>query len=286
MKEFGQLSSVVGYETVCINNHVEQLSVKTGKKVKDKVVAIKLTHEVLLPSQLFETFIVEHKLLSRYRPKQYSRFTGVVSDLSQSIRLKDAAVQSYDIVAVRPTNQKVFLETCKNYAVDLISVDLSQRMDSMLFGKSARAAVSCAISRGVHFEIVYAPMIRDASARRSTITNANLLVELCRGKNVVISSGTNKAVEVRGPYDVSHLGVMFGLTPQQARQAVSSNCRAVILHGVSRKSANGVVSCSQVSSLPASHHWKLCNGNIVTESKPTGDSSEQIRSSRKRRKLS
>jgi len=25
-------------------------------------------------------------------------------------------------------------------------------------------------------------MIRDAAARRSTITNANLLVELCRGK--------------------------------------------------------------------------------------------------------
>ena len=39
-----------------------------------------------------------------------------------------------------------------------------------------------AISRGVHFEIVYAPMIRDAAARRSTITNGNLLVELCRGK--------------------------------------------------------------------------------------------------------
>jgi len=38
------------------------------------------------------------------------------------------------------------------------------------------------MSRGVHFEIVYSPMIRDASARRSTITNANLLVELCQGK--------------------------------------------------------------------------------------------------------
>ena len=34
-------------------------------------------------------------------------------------------------------------EACKTYSVDLISVDLSQRMDSMLFGKSARAAVGC-----------------------------------------------------------------------------------------------------------------------------------------------
>jgi len=46
----------------------------------------------------------------------------------------------------------------------------------------ACVCLSQALSRGVHFEIIYAPMIRDASARRSTITNANLLVELCRGK--------------------------------------------------------------------------------------------------------
>lgn len=39
-----------------------------------------------------------------------------------------------------------------------------------------------ALARGVHFEILYAPMIRDSSARRMTISNANLLVEMCRGK--------------------------------------------------------------------------------------------------------
>jgi len=52
-------------------------------------------------------------------------------------------------------------------------------------GQLAQCLYVCflkAISRGVHFEILYSPMIRDASARRSTITNANLLVELCRGK--------------------------------------------------------------------------------------------------------
>lgn len=276
----------LGYETVCVNNHVEELSVKTGKKVKDKVVAIKPTQEVLVPSDVFETIVEEHKVLSRHQPKQYSRITAVVSDLSQSIRLKEASVQSYDVVAVQPMNQKVFLEACKTYAIDLISVDLSQRMDSMLLGKSARTAVGCAVSRGIHFEIVYAPMIRDASARRSTITNANLLVELCRGRNVIISSGTNKAVELRGPYDVSHLGVMFGLSAEQARNALTSNCRAVIMHGVARKSANGVLSCCKISSLPASHHWKLSNSSIVTQSKPTEESSEQIGSRKKRRKLS
>jgi len=37
----------------------------------------------------------------------------------------------------------VLQEACKTYSIDLISIDLSQRMDCMLFGKSARAAVGC-----------------------------------------------------------------------------------------------------------------------------------------------
>jgi len=37
----------------------------------------------------------------------------------------------------------VLQEACKTYNIDLISVDLSQRIDSMLFGKSARAAIGC-----------------------------------------------------------------------------------------------------------------------------------------------
>jgi len=36
-----------------------------------------------------------------------------------------------------------FQEACKTYNIDLISVDLSQRLDGMLTGKSAYAAVGC-----------------------------------------------------------------------------------------------------------------------------------------------
>jgi len=56
---------------------------------------------------------------------------------------------------------------------------------------------------------------------------------------------------------------------------------------VARKSANGVVSCCKVSSLPASEHWKLLNCSVVvTESQSAEDSSGEIESSRKRIKLS
>ena len=61
-------------------------------------------------------------------------------------------------------------------------------------------------------------------------------------------------------------------------------CRFV---AVARKSANGVVSCCKVSSLPASEHWKLLNENVTVTQSPSADQSvEHVKSSRKRRRLS
>lgn len=39
-----------------------------------------------------------------------------------------------------------------------------------------------AIDRGLGFELVYGPAIRDATMRRYTISNALNLMQICRGK--------------------------------------------------------------------------------------------------------
>ena len=47
-----------------------------------------------------------------------------------------------------------------------------------------------ALERGVHFEICYAPAIRDAVQRRSVFRNAMSLVSACKGRNIIVSSGS------------------------------------------------------------------------------------------------
>ncbi|KAM9232643.1 ribonuclease P protein subunit p30 isoform 3-T3 [Leptosomus discolor] len=59
--------------------------------------------------------------------------------------------------------------------------------------------------------------------------------------NIVISSAAERPLELRGPYDVANLGLLFGLSESEAKAAVSTNCRATMLHGETRKSACGVV---------------------------------------------
>ncbi|XP_064418810.1 ribonuclease P protein subunit p30 isoform X2 [Latimeria chalumnae] len=59
--------------------------------------------------------------------------------------------------------------------------------------------------------------------------------------NIIISSAAENPLELRGPYDVANLGLLFGLSEQDAKAAVSSNCRAAILHGETRRTAFGVI---------------------------------------------
>lgn len=45
----------------------------------------------------------------------------------------------------------------------------------------------------------------DQSARRHLISNAQSLVRVSRGKNIIISSEAQRAMELRGPYDLVNL---------------------------------------------------------------------------------
>ncbi|CAK6978137.1 ribonuclease P protein subunit p30 [Scomber scombrus] len=143
----------------------------------------------------------------RSRPiRVLNRLTIVTSDPGH-FRPNAPEYRCYDLLAVRPTTEKLF------HATD----------------------------RGVVFELSYAAAIRDATRRRYTISNAVSLMESCRGRNVILSSAAEKPLELRGPYDVANLGLLFGLSDGDAKEAVSSSCRSVLLHAETRKTASGVV---------------------------------------------
>ncbi|TNN04237.1 hypothetical protein fugu_001266, partial [Takifugu bimaculatus] len=59
--------------------------------------------------------------------------------------------------------------------------------------------------------------------------------------NVILSSQAEQPLELRGPYDIINLALLLGLSDGDAKEAVSSTCRAVLLHAESRKTASGIV---------------------------------------------
>ncbi|EDL41765.1 ribonuclease P/MRP 30 subunit (human), isoform CRA_b [Mus musculus] len=169
-------------------------------------------------------------------------------------RATSSRVRLYDIVAVFPKTEKLFHVACTHLDVDLVCITVTEKLPFYF----KRPPVNVAIERGLGFELVYGPAIRDATMRRYTISNALNLMQICKGKNVILSSAAER---VSCPsfvfvFVLSHIlgglwvevlndpirGLLFGLSENDGKAAVSTNCRAVFLHGETRKTAFGIIS--------------------------------------------
>ncbi|XP_031507781.1 ribonuclease P protein subunit p30 [Papio anubis] len=172
--------------------------------------------------------------------KILTRLTIIVSDPSHCnvLRATSSRARLYDVVAVFPKTEKLFHIACTHLDVDLVCITVTEKLPFYF----KRPPINVAIDRGLAFELVYSPAIKDSTMRRYTISNALNLMQICKGKNVIISSAAERPLEIRGPYDVANLGLLFGLSESDAKAAVSTNCRAALLHGETRKTAFGIIS--------------------------------------------
>lgn len=210
----------LGYSVVALSRYIPSGMMKKGPKQKRVKVP-------LPPEKVAETNLT-----------QLSRITIELQEVDDQITLRDVVTQgNYDIIAVEPKTEKLFLLACTQQTVDIITFSCSEKLP--FFFKTHQ--VHAAIARGVYFEMCYAPMIRDPTVRRHTTTCALRLVECCKSKNVVFSSNALHPLELRGPYDVANLGLLFALKENIVPHTVSHNCRAVVVHSFTRKTAKGAV---------------------------------------------
>ena len=166
-----------------------------------------------------------------------TRLTLVITDSVQFRLLSNVEAQAYDIIAVRPTTERLFMQACESTLVDVICFDLTEKLPFYL----KRPAINVALSKGIFFEVDYSPCVRHSATRSNTIRNVLSLVHAGAAKNLIFSSGCEFPSEMRGPYDVASLGYLFGLTQAQGKCAVGRNCHAVILHAKTRKTTKGVL---------------------------------------------
>ncbi|XP_011471796.1 ribonuclease P protein subunit p30 isoform X2 [Oryzias latipes] len=246
----------LGFSTVAINYMFEPTA--------------KQKQEIPVPKPINELIDQLPVVQGRSRPiRVLNRLTVVVSDPSH-YRPNAPEYRRFDLLAVQPTSEKLFHAACMLYDIDIICISVTEKLP--FFFK--RAPINGAIDRGVMFEVSYSAAIRDSTMRRYTIANAASLTDSCKGKNVILSSAAEKALELRGPYDITNLypliitsgwgpvtaaappqqqclfvvflmcvfrGLLFGLSDGDAKEAVSSTCRAALLHAETRKTASGIV---------------------------------------------
>ncbi|GAB2286020.1 hypothetical protein Dimus_020443 [Dionaea muscipula] len=165
--------------------------------------------------------------------RQYTRLTVSVDSSSQASALNsgNSILKTYDLVAVQPLNQNAFEQACQFSEVDLIAIDFSDKLPFRL----KLPMVKAAIKRGVYFEITYSGLIADPQVRRQLISNAKLLVDWTRGKNLIVSSSASSVIEFRGPNDVANLLSLLGLPLERSKAAISKNCSSLMINALRKK---------------------------------------------------
>ena len=163
----------------------------------------------------------------------------ILSDPAQNHRLS-ALASNYDLLAVRPVNEKSLQQACQTLECDLVSLDLTMRFDFHFKMKM----LSQAVERGVNLEICYAPGIisTDSTARRNLIGNATQLIRATRGRGLIISSGATRVTGCRAPADVINLAAVWGLGQERGKEAMTKLARnTAVAAQLKRSSFRGVV---------------------------------------------
>lgn len=202
---------IAGYNSVALN-HVVQ-----GKLPKDKCPITRIDFPGRRPDF-----------------SQYSRLTIVMDNPQHNlgINTSNEIIRSYDFVAIQPENERMFQVACTNLDVDMISLDMSQRLSFPL----RPGYIKVARDKGMVFEVQYGPMIRDPSARRHTISNAlQLLRSMKGGKGVVLSSGATAAWQIRAPADVMNIAGLLGVAGHLCKATVTLHPHAAFMQAGTRK---------------------------------------------------
>mmetsp|Transcript_10386 Transcript_10386/g.26135 ORF Transcript_10386/g.26135 Transcript_10386/m.26135 type:complete len:343 (+) Transcript_10386:89-1117(+) len=174
--------------------------------------------------------------------RQFTRLNIVLDDphafLSKA-RGAQNILESYDLLSVRPTNEKSFLAACTQIQTDIISLDISHRIPFVLRLPTVRLA----LGRGVRFELCYGRAIQEGgSSLRNYICNALSLMRATRGRNIMFASDVGDTIFLRNPADVMNLATLFGMNFGNAKRAFSSECESVIMHAETRRTRIAVAS--------------------------------------------
>ncbi|KAK3067079.1 RNA-binding RNA processing protein rpp1 [Teratosphaeriaceae sp. CCFEE 6253] len=202
---------------------------------------VALNHSIIgkLPMQI--TCAIPDPLPSKDIPPKLEirrRVTLTLTESYQNARLAELA-RAYDILAVRPIDERTLQLACSSLDCDIISLDLTQRLPFYFKYKM----LSEAIKSGKRFEICYSQgMMGDSSARRNLISNATQLIRASRGRGLIISSEAKAAVGCRGPWDAINLATIWGLAQDRGFEAMSKEPRSVVVTAqLKRTSYRGII---------------------------------------------
>lgn len=141
-----------------------------------------------------------------------------------------------------PVTDQSLQHCCQSFIGDIVSFPLDKGHISF-----SRKYYNLAVERKMFFEIRYAPAITDTNHRRQIIRRSHVYHSYGKSQNIVISSGAAKYIELRTPYEVANLGLLFGLSEEQSKCAMAGNCRKLLIRATGRRHNKAIMTAEVVN---------------------------------------
>ncbi|XP_022187399.1 ribonuclease P protein subunit p30 [Nilaparvata lugens] len=223
-----------GYRTIAVNQVVDEVATEPkGKKrkgEKNDVDIVPLPVVVDLPEELAG------------RLKVLNRLTVRLSDPSQYVKVAQSEnLKKYHLLAVTPLNENTFQHLCHTLDVDIITLTAAEK--NLRFN---RKLYNLAVSKNMYFELSYGLALNSSTNRRDLIQLSHTLHGVGKSKNIIITSSATSYLQIRGPYEVMNLGLLFGLSQDQAKRAISNLPMDVIKKRDGRRFGKNVVTVMKI----------------------------------------
>lgn len=146
------------------------------------------------------------------------------------VTTRSVNLRGYNLVAVIPKTEDAFQHACQTMPCDIISYN-----SDTVRVRMTRKFYFVAVNRNIMFEIKYAPAIVNSNDRKDIINRSHKYHSYGKSKNVIISSEARNRFQVRGPYDIANLGLIFGLSEEQAKNSILGLPRKVLISADTRR---------------------------------------------------
>lgn len=158
----------------------------------------------------------------------FTRLTISVNDSSKLINFNK--FQNYfDIISIKPLNEKALQLSILNLNIDLISFNLNTKLNFYLKHK----IIGQGVKKGIKFELCYNSLISNtynSSSRRYFISNLIQLIRATRSNGLIISSGATSAINIRTLPNIMTFLSTIGLKTNQINQFIK-NSELVLING-------------------------------------------------------
>jgi len=209
----------LGYSTIALNTEVHQSQFIT-KKDKSKPPPADNLVDFPAPTQLNLLPSDYPSLAERgLTPTILNRLTITMTNNDFMIAYnKSAVAKQYDLLAINCASSPALTALLKSsFRFDLLCFNPDQVVGGLRW---TRKLYSECVDRHIHFELSYAPMVRNSEDRRRVMSQALNYQAVGRSRAIIITSEARSPLELRSPGDVSNLGFLLGLKQAQGVDAV------------------------------------------------------------------